>query len=424
MQHLTFDDTVEYTTGKRPFIELFDWSLFLTAAMLVALGLISIYSATSTFDGKMSPYFIKQLQYTVFGFVLMISLAFMPERWISLSSYGVYGITILLLVAVIVVGKTVYGSKSWLYLGSIGFQPSELAKIGTLLALAEFISRKGVDLRTVRDLVTSFAIVALPIALIMLEPDFGSASVFIALLLGVMLWSGVDLFLMFIIVAAPLTVIFAFINKTWFYVTAGIFSLWAITFRRGIIITTVAVGIFIGIGFSASYVYDVLKPHQKDRIQSFLNPESDPLGRGYNVIQSVMAVGSGGFSGKGFMHGTQTQLRYIPKQWTDFIFCVPTEEFGFIGGVMVIGLLGMVIFRAINIATLARNKFSAVTSIGVATLMLFHSLVNIGMAIGVFPVMGIPLPFLSAGGSSLVVNFTCIGLLLNAYRVRQSKVIR
>ncbi len=420
MQHLTFDDTVEYSTGKRPFIELFDWSVFLTAAMLVAFGLISIYSAT--FDVSMSPYFVKQLQYTVIGFIIMGSVAFMPERWLSLTAYGVYGLTILLLVAVVVVGKTVYGSKSWLYVGSIGFQPSELAKIGTLLALAEFIARKGVDLRALRDLGTAVGIVALPIVLIMLEPDFGSASVFIAMLMGVLLWSGVDLFLLFVIVAVPMTAISAFIGKAWFYAIAAIFSTWAVFFRRGIILTIISITLFIGVGFSASYVYDILKPHQKDRIQTFLNPESDPRGRGYHVIQSVMAVGSGGLTGKGFMHGTQTQLRYIPKQWTDFIFCVPTEEFGFVGGVMVIGLLGMVVFRAINIATQARNKFSAVMCIGVAALMLYHTLVNIGMAIGVFPVMGIPLPFLSAGGSSLIVNFTCIGFLLNAHRSRQSKI--
>lgn len=420
MQHLIFDDTVEYSTGKRPFIELFDWSVFLTAAMLVAFGLISIYSAT--FDVSMSPYFVKQLQYTVIGFIIMGSVAFMPERWLSLTAYGVYGLTVLLLVAVVVVGKTVYGSKSWLYVGSIGFQPSELAKIGTLLALAEFISRKGVDLRTLRDLGTAIAIVALPIALIMLEPDFGSASVFIAMLMGVLLWAGVDLFLLFVIVAIPITAISVFIGKAWFYAIVAIFSTWAVFFRRGIVLTVIAIGLFIGVGFSASYVYDILKPHQKDRIQTFLNPESDPRGRGYHVIQSVMAVGSGGLTGKGFMHGTQTQLRYIPKQWTDFIFCVPTEEFGFVGGVMVIGLLGMVVFRAINIATQARNKFSAVMCIGVAALMLYHTLVNIGMAIGVFPVMGIPLPFLSAGGSSLIVNFTCIGFLLNAHRSRQSKI--
>jgi rod shape determining protein RodA len=419
MQQITFDDTVEYSTGKRPFIELFDWTVFLAAAMLIALGLISIYSAT--FDGKISPYFTKQLEYTIIGLVVLGTVAFVPERWLSMSAYGIYGLTILLLVAVVVIGKTVYGSKSWLYIGSIGFQPSELAKIGTLLALAEFITRKGVDLRTLRDLGTATAIVALPIALIMLEPDFGSATVFIAMLLGVLLWSGVDLFLMFIIVAVPLTAISAFVSKTWFYGFAGVFSLWTVFFRRGIILTIISIGLFVGVGFSASYVYDILKPHQKDRIQSFLNPENDPRGKGYNVIQSVMAVGSGGLTGKGFMHGTQTQLRYIPKQWTDFIFCVPTEEFGFVGGVLVIVLLGIVIFRAISIASSSRNKFSAVTCIGVATLIFYHSFVNIGMAIGVFPVMGIPLPFLSAGGSSLIVNCTCIGLLLNAHRTRQSK---
>jgi|JI9StandDraft_2_1071091.scaffolds.fasta_scaffold20637_3 rod shape determining protein RodA len=419
MQHITFDDTVEYSAGKRPMMELFDWSVFLVAIMLVAIGLISIYSAT--FDIKTSAYFIKQLQYAAVGITVMFALAFMPERWLSITAFGSYGLSILLLIAVVLIGKTVYGSKSWLYLGPIGFQPSELAKIGTLLALAEFISRKGVDLRTIRDMATTVGIVALPIGLIMLEPDFGSASVFAAMLLGVMLWAGVDLFLLFVVVSAPLIVVSAFVGKVWFYTLASLCTVGAVFFRRGIVVTVISIGLFVGVGFSSSYVYGVLKPHQKDRILSFLDPERDPRGKGYNVIQSVMAVGSGGLTGKGFLHGTQTQLRYIPKQWTDFIFCVPTEEFGFVGGVLVVGLLGILIFRAITIASIAHNKFSAVMCIGVATLMLYHTLVNVGMAIGLFPVMGIPLPFLSAGGSSLVVNFASVGLLLNAYRLRQAK---
>jgi len=198
--------------------------------------------------------------------------------------------------------------------------------------------------------------------------------------------------------------------------------LFVVAFVAGLPMKYVAVLAVAGV-LSAPIAWKfALQDYQRERVETFLNPESDPRGRGYHVIQSVMAVGSGGLTGKGFMHGTQTQLRYIPKQWTDFIFCVPTEEFGFVGGVMVIGLLGMVVFRAINIATQARNKFSAVMCIGVAALMLYHTLVNIGMAIGVFPVMGIPLPFLSAGGSSLIVNFTCIGFLLNAHRSRQSKI--
>ena len=330
-------------------------------------------------------------------------------------------LVLLILVLIPHVGKGVNGARRWLPLGVMNFQPSELAKIGTLLALAEYISRKGVDLRTIRDMATTIGIVALPIGLIMLEPDFGSASVFAAMLLGVMLWAGVDLFLLFVVVAAPLIVISAFVGKVWFYSIAAICTLGAVFFRRGIVVTVLSIGLFVGVGFSSNYVYGILKPHQKDRILSFLDPETDPRGKGYNVIQSVMAVGSGGLTGKGFLHGTQTQLRYIPKQWTDFIFCVPTEEFGFVGGILVIGLLGILIFRAISIASIAHNKFSAVICIGVATLLLFHTMVNVGMAIGLFPVMGIPLPFLSAGGSSLVVNFASVGLLLNAYRLRQAK---
>jgi rod shape determining protein RodA len=177
--------------------------------------------------------------------------------------------------------------------------------------------------------------------------------------------------------------------------------------------------VFIAIGFSSRYVYGVLKPHQQSRIQTFLNPDNDPRGRGYHVIQSIMAVGSGGVTGKGFLHGTQTQLRYIPKQWTDFIFCVPTEEFGFVGGVLVIGLLAILILQCIAIARQSGNAFGSILSASVGIIFFYHATVNIGMAIGAFPVMGIPLPFLSAGGSALVMNMASVGIVLNVYRNRR-----
>jgi rod shape determining protein RodA len=260
---------------------------------------------------------------------------------------------------------------------------------------------------------------AIPIGLIMLEPDFGSASVYGVMLLGMMFWGGASLNLITFLVGAPISVIMGFIGREWVFVSSIITASVPMFLKRDLMKALAMLLVFIAIGFSSRYVYGVLKPHQQSRIQTFLNPDNDPRGRGYHVIQSIMAVGSGGVTGKGFLHGTQTQLRYIPKQWTDFIFCVPTEEFGFVGGVLVIGLLAILILQCIAIARQSGNAFGSLLSASVGIIFFYHATVNIGMAIGAFPVMGIPLPFLSAGGSALVMNMASVGIVLNVYRNRR-----
>jgi rod shape determining protein RodA len=239
------------------------------------------------------------------------------------------------------------------------------------------------------------------------------------MLLGVLVWAGADMLMLFTVVALPFIAISTLFGKTFFYVTLGLFSAAVFAFRRNIILTAVVIALFIGAGFSMSFVYNKMAPHQQNRVQTFINPNTDPRGKGYHVIQSMMAVGSGGIFGKGFLHGTQTQMRYIPKQWTDFIFCVPAEEFGFVGSVTVIGLLTVLIMRSIRTAGYLRSQFGSIICAGIGAGFLFHMLVNIGMALGVFPVMGIPLPFLSAGGTSLIINMALVGLLLNFYRARR-----
>ncbi len=404
---------------KKSVADIFDWNTFIIAISLIATGLISIYSAT--FDAGMSDYFFKQLMFAGIGLVSMVGLMFLPERWLGLGAYAIYGITLLMLLAVIVAGHEVYGSKSWLVIGGISIQPSELAKVGTLLALARYISRPNVDLRTLRDLGIAALHIAVPVALIMQEPDFGSATVFLIMLLGVALWCGADLMLLYALMTPPIIALVSFFGQTPMIIAIVIAALGALAFRRGVIITIVVILVNIAAGFSTNAVYNVMKPHQKSRIEAFLDPNKDPKGRGYHVIQSKIAVGSGGLFGKGFLQGTQTQLRYIPKQWTDFIFCVPTEEFGFFGGVMVLGLLLGLSWRSIRVAEMVRTKFASTIAAGIGTIWAYHTLINIGMAIGVMPVMGIPLAFLSAGGSSLVVNMAMVGLLLNFYRHRRER---
>ena len=413
------ESSSEEFTPAQPFNAnaVMDWAVILVTALLLSLGLISIYSAT--YDAGMSEYFTKQAIFGLIGIIVLVGVMLLPEKWLYRLSYLFYLTAILLLIAVIVIGKTVYGSKSWLSLGPITFQPSELGKFATLLAVAKYMSSKGADVRNIRDLSIIFLLFAIPIALIMMEPDFGSASVYATMMLGIFFWAGADLFFLFLITGAPFVAIAGFIGKDWFFGVAGLLTAISLLFKRGILMIILSASVFVFVGFSSNYVYSILKPHQKSRIQTFLNPDNDPRGKGYHVIQSIMAVGSGGVTGKGFLQGTQTQLRYIPKQWTDFIFCVPTEEFGFVGGLSVIGLLGLLIFQCITIARQAGNVFGSVLSAGVGILLFYHTMVNIGMAIGLFPVMGIPLPFLSAGGSALVMNMALVGLVLNVYRHRR-----
>ncbi len=411
-----FDDRDEFVARKTG-ADYIDWSMLLTTLMLTTMGLISIYSAT--YDVGLNLYFNKQLIFAGIGFVAMIGLMFVPERWLFGSAYVVYAINLLLLVAVLIIGKEVYGQKNWIVLGPVSFQPSELAKFGTLMATARYISQKHINLRRIRDLGMVLLITIVPIGLIMLEPDTGTATVFGAMLLGVLVWAGADLLMLFTLIALPFIAISTLFGKTAFYIILGVFSAAVFGFRRNIILTAIVIALFVGAGFSMSFVYSKMAPHQQGRVQTFINPNTDPRGKGYHVIQSMMAIGSGGIFGKGFLQGTQTQMRYIPKQWTDFIFSVPTEEFGFIGGVVVIALLTVLIMRSVRTAGYVRSQFASIICAGIAVGFVFHMMVNIGMAVGLFPVMGIPLPFLSAGGTSLIINMALVGLLLNFYRARR-----
>jgi len=408
--------------------DMLDWGLLLSVAAALGMGLISIYSAA--FGMGSDAIFKRQLFYAGVGIVAAIVLFFMPERLIRNLAYPMYGVGILLLAAVLTpLGHEVNGQRCWIQIGSFSFQPSEFAKISTLLAAARLTGRKGFSIQSIRDLGSLVGLFLLPLALIMMQPDTGSATVFIAMLLGVYLWVGGDLFLLYLVAAAPFVAISAlygvlFDNMIWFIIISALVAIGAFLFKRNLVITIMACLLLIGAGLAVKPVFKTLEPYQQGRLITLFEPERNPRGSGYHVIQSMLAVGSGGFSGKGFLKGTQTQLRYIPEQWTDFIFCVPTEEFGFIGGVIVIALLVSITFRSLNIATFARSPFASVIAIGFVSLLTYHTLVNIGMAIGLFPVMGIPLPFLSAGGTSLIANVAVIGLMLNFYKTRRRRSAR
>ncbi len=403
-------------TAQRFFRTYFDIAALISTLVLTAIGLMSVYSAT--YQSSMSSNFNHQVAAAVIGVAIMLAIAFTSNRFVSFIAWPAYILAIVLLLAVLAIGHTVYGSKSWLVLAGFSIQPSEFAKLATILVLAKFFSGPRREARRARDLAIALGIVALPVALIMLQPDFGTGVVFFAVLFGMLLWCGADLFLLLAIAAPPVIAIVAFFGLLPALIIAGAAVVTFFMFRRRLLVTVAAAALCVGAAFSTNVVYSHMKPHQQKRIEVFLDPGKDPLGAGYNVLQAQLAVGSGGLIGKGFLQGTQTQLRYIPKQWTDFIYCVPTEEFGFIGGFLVITMFALLLWRGMWIASQTRQSFSSAVAAGIVSMFLFHAAVNMAMSMGVFPVMGIPLPFLSYGGTFLMVDLAAVGLLLNIYRTR------
>lgn len=403
--------------------EFFDQTTFFTVLLLSTFGLVSIYSAT--YNSGMSNFFIKQLIFTIAGIAAALGIIFIPKRILKTYSFLAYGSALMLLGLVLVpsIGTEVFGTRGWISLGFISIQPAEIAKVGLVLVCGQFLSSRGVDVSSIRDMAITLVLCIIPVALILMQPDTGSASVIIALLLAILYWAGFNSLILFFVVTTPFVIILALKGNMFFYIGFGLFTALAFIIRRNVIYTAVVAGLYFAIGYFGPYVYNnVLLPHQQQRIDSFLNPGSDPLGSGYNVIQSVMAVGSGGLSGKGFLEGTQTQLRFIPMQWTDFIYSVPTEEFGFIGGAVVIILYFVLIYHTVSLAFEIDSKFYSIVCIGAAAVFFYHVLINIGMVIGMMPVMGIPLPFMSYGGTSMLINMILAGLVMNAYRNHKLKL--
>jgi rod shape determining protein RodA len=398
----------------------FNFVVLICALGLITIGLMAIYSATYG-NELVSGNFSKQLISACIGMIIVLVIMYTPPKYIAMSAYIFYGLVILMLIAVLVVGKKVKGQTSWFNIAGFGIQPSEFANVATVLALAYFLSNKHkeTDVTNPRDFFYALGIALIPVGLIMIQPDMGTALVFLFLILPVLYWAGMPNYILFIIIAPALAAICAFLG-TWYFVAAVAFTIiMLIIFKRNMMVSAIVICITIVSGLSVNMVYDKLQPYQQRRINSMFNPESDPLGAGYNVIQSKIAIGSGGLSGKGFMQGTQTQLKYIPEQWTDFIFCMVGEEFGFIGSILVVLLFLVLIWQTIHIAYICKNQFLSICCIGFATIFSFHILINLGMIMGIMPVIGIPLPFMSYGVSFLFSNLIMLGIILNAYRNRK-----
>lgn len=383
--------------------------LFLYLA-LTLIGWLSIYAAvfnedhTSIFD--ITQRYGKQLLWIGLALVLGLIVLLTDSRFFNGFAFFIYFATLLMLVAVLVFGSTVSGSKSWFQIGGFGLQPAEFAKFSTGLALAAFLNRLETDMHQTRTKIISIIIIALPAILTLMQYDTGSALVFSAFVL-VLYREGLSA----IPLVLGLIAIILFIVTLYFtplYVIMGIALLLAgalFFIKRNLpnILRLIALfalaSMFI---VSVGYVFNnILEPHQRTRINVLLGLDEDLRGAGYNVHQSKIAIGSGGFSGKGFLQGTQTKFNFVPEQSTDFIFCTVGEEWGFIGTSILIGLYLMLFLRLIRMAERQRSTFSRVYGYSVIAVLFFHFTINIAMTIGLAPVIGIPLPFVSYGGSSL-----------------------
>lgn len=397
--------------------EHIDITILFVVALLVGIGVASIYSAT--YDSQSLSYFYRQLMFAGFGVLLMIIISVTPFRTLQLLSYPLYALSIMILLMILAMGKVVAGSKSWFGIGGFGLQPSEFVKVTTILALASYLSQRHVSLRRMKDLGITFGIVLLPVALILLQPDTGTAIIYVGMLLFVLYWAGASNFLMLSLVVPGIAAIASLFGTTSFVIVIATTLIILYFLRENRLLSSVIFSLTVLVGASVQFIFGRLAPHQQKRILTFLNPDADPLGSGYNVIQSKIAIGSGGLLGKGYLQGTQTQLNFLPAQWTDFIYCVPSEEFGFIGAFLILILLTVFLYRGVRIASTVKSRYASIAAIGVVSTLTVHTIINIGMSMGMMPVVGVPLPFLSYGGSHLLTNMAMAGLLLNLYANRK-----
>ena len=475
-----------------------DWYIIVCYVVLVLFGWVNIYGASYDieqyadifdFDQRAGKQFVWILTaFGVGGLLLLIEY-----RMYNILAYIIYGFTLLLLIVTIFIAPDIKGSRSWLVLGPISFQPAELAKVATALALAKYMGSYGYKLKSWKDIFPLLLFVCAPMLLIILQKETGSALVFVAFFLvlyregmsGLFLGLGVLAVVLFIItirfgdvfvfgesgtlgillamgLILAIQLIYAcFFRKNWkeaLYLLLGVAGIFLTAFalsKYGVAVNYDYVAIlvvlascvywiiiqflmryttyllvalfslsFLAFSFSADYLFDnVLKPHQQMRIKVLLGMESDPSGVGYNVNQSKIAIGSGGFTGKGFLNGTQTKLKYVPEQDTDFIFCTVGEEYGFVGSVSVLIIFWFFLMRLLTIAERQREVSSRVYAYCVVSIFFFHLMINVGMVLGLMPVIGIPLPFFSYGGSSLW-GFTILLFILLRLDASRMEIMR
>lgn len=351
-----------------------DWIMLVVIGLLLAISLLTLYSLSAVGESVGLNHFQKQLTSVLVGSALMFFFALYDYRALSSYSTKFYFIIIAVLGMLLIFGTTIRGTSGWIGFGQFHIQPVEMTKLIMIIFLASFLAKKKTHLSMSVRTVASIILVLIPVLLILKQPDFGSAAVVMGIWFGMLLVSGID---------------------------------------KKIIVSLVLLG-----AITASSGWFMLKDYQKERLQNFVSPYNDPRGSGYNVIQSIVAVGSGGVWGKGLGHGSQSQLNFLPEKHTDFIFAVLAEDLGFAGSMLTLTLFGILIYRIKETARLSRDNFGYLLAVGVIMMLFLQILVNVGMNIGLAPVAGVPLPLLSYGGSSMISILASLGIIQSIYARR------
>jgi rod shape determining protein RodA len=422
----------------------FDFALLAATLLLTTFGILFIYSSgVSVVGGRSSGEFLKQLAWAGSGLLLLAGVILVNHSRLRDVAVYFYGLTILLLLLTRFVGREVHGARSWLGVGDFGIQPSEFAKISTILLLGAYLAGIGKGVRELPRFLLGLVIVLLPMGLVLLQPDMGTALVYIPIFLFMSYSAGARARHLAYLIAAGLGMVVLAVlphYSQWLlgreaglaaaltgfglakYVLAALALITALSawgywgFKRRYFYWILYGVSLVALSLAGAMLINrVLKPYQIMRFIVFLDPQVDPQGAGWNLLQSVTAVGSGGFAGKGFLKGTQSHYQFLPQQSTDFIFSILAEEWGFLGGLAVFALFVVILLRGVRIIYIARDNFGSHVAAGVVGMIFFHVVINIGMAMGIMPITGIPLFFLSYGGSSLWTAMIGVGLLLDVY---------
>jgi rod shape determining protein RodA len=384
--------------------------------LLSLLGIAVIYSAgvVNVPSPVVSSAWQRQLIWFAIALAAFTAVSRVPLRWLEWASLPSYVVAVILLAATLVVGTgrgTAQGVKSWISVGGFGFQPAEVAKLATILALARILAARSEEPRNLRDVLAPVALVCLPLGLVVLQPDLGTALAFVGILFTVLYWAGTPVLFLVLLASPGLGLILSFNTWLWSaYMLAMVGLVYLHRYRLYLVESLSVIIANLAAGTVALPLWRSLATYQRNRLLVFLDPGVDPRGAGWHLIQSKVAIGSGGITGKGFTLGTQKRLAFLPEQHTDFIFSVIGEELGFLGTSLLLLGFGLVLFRLIRLAERAPDPFAGLVLLGIFGAWVVHIFVNIGMTVGLVPITGIPLPLVSYGGTFLLMTWVAAAL--------------
>ncbi|MBN1211281.1 MAG: rod shape-determining protein RodA [candidate division Zixibacteria bacterium] len=391
-----------------------DWKLITATLALSLIGIILIMSAQYYADTDYQQhYYQRQIIWLLFALVVFTVVIHLPMRIFDVSAYLLFFITLVLLVLVLILGSSRGGASRWFSFGPINLAPSDIAKLTLVFALSRFFAYTKLPVISKRRLALSGLMTLIPVMLIIKQPDLGTSLVFFVILFALWFWSGMSPWYLLLILSPLISLVTASHWLSWAVYFVVLLSFLAFL-KPGMLNSTVVVIFNLAFGIITPFIWNRMAEYQRLRIKTFFDPSLDPRGAGYQIIQSKIAIGSGGILGKGPLGGSQTRLEFLPERHTDFIFSVLGEEFGLWGSLLVLLLFTFIFYRAIRIAARCRSRFASGVVMGAVAILLFQFLINIGMTLGFMPVTGLALPFLSYGGTALVLSWTLIGLIISA----------